>query len=484
MIEINHVSFRHNEAEQDSVIDLSLCIPDGQCVLLCGESGSGKTTVTRLVNGLIPHYYEGQMTGSVTVNGINVTERELYETAKYVGSVFQNPRSQFFCVDTTSEIAFGCENMGLPEDEIRGRIERVAEEAKITDLLARSIFALSGGEKQKVACASVSALQPDIFVLDEPTSNLDMEAIADLKKILLKWKADGKTIVVAEHRLSWLVDICDRVIYMKDGQIQRDISMEEFRRFSPAQLRKMGLRSLSADNAAPMMEAESAADSIELQNFCFAYDDADAIHIPHLELPKGGIIAVVGHNGAGKSTFCRCLCGLEKKFKGYAIMDGKKLERKQLLKGCYMVMQDVNHQLFCESVEEEVQLGMDEENTAAVQKVLEDLDLSELCQRHPMSLSGGQKQRVAIASAMLANKSILIFDEPTSGLDQRHMEQTAGLLSSLKGKKTVLVITHDPELICRCCTHVLHIEAGSVKELYPINNEGVLKLEEFFRPGM
>lgn len=144
-------------------------------------------------------------------------------------------------------------------------------------------------------------------------------------------------------------------------------------------------------------------------------------------------------------------------------------------------MQDVNHQLFCETVEDEVQLGMAEENESLVHSVLKELDLSELRDRHPMSLSGGQKQRVAIASAMLAEKSVLIFDEPTSGLDQRHMEQTAKLISSLQGKKTVLIITHDPDLVLRCCTHVLHIEKGNMSDFYPLDPQNRHRIADFFR---
>ena len=462
MIEIKKVSFQHENAEKPSLKNVSLTIAEGECVLLCGESGSGKTTVTRLINGLIPHFYEGKMEGCAMVNGLNVTEAELYDTARIVGSVFQNPHSQFFCVDTTSELAFGCENLGMPEDEILSRVDEAAKELNIEKLLGRSIFELSGGEKQKISCASVSALRPEMMVLDESTSNLDVHAIEELKQTLLGWKAAGKTIVIAEHRLSWLRDLCDRVICMKDGQVAFDLSMQAFAQYSTEQLHQMGLRSLCNENIASVQNSVPETETMQLQNFCFSYDGTPVLNIPHLSLPLDGIIALVGPNGAGKSTFSRCLCGLEKKFKGQVRINGQLWKNRQLLKNCYMVMQDVNHQLFCETVADEVQLGMRSENSSDVERVLEMLDLSHLRERHPMSLSGGQKQRVAIASAILAGKEILIFDEPTSGLDFRHMEQTAALLSSLKGNQTVLIVTHDPELIQRCCDHIVCIENGTV----------------------
>lgn len=164
MIRIDHVTFSYGEENENAggVHDINLTVEDGQCVVLCGESGSGKTTITRLINGLIPHYYEGKMNGEVWVNGAKVSEQPLYNTAKTVGSVFQNPRSQFFNVDTTSEITFGCENLGQPEQSIRERLDKTIRDFRLEKLMGRNIFHLSGGEKQKIACAGVSIMEPDV----------------------------------------------------------------------------------------------------------------------------------------------------------------------------------------------------------------------------------------------------------------------------------------------------------------------------------
>ena len=472
IIQISNVSFQYENSEKGALHDVSLTVEPGECILLCGESGCGKTTITRLLNGLIPHFYEGTLNGMVEVCGLKIQEEELYTIAEKVGSVFQNPRSQFFCLDTTSEVAFGCENMGLSEDEIKQRIAKVTRELKMENLMGRNIFKLSGGEKQRVACASVSAMQPEIFVLDEPTSNMDLDAIEELKKTLLFWKKQGKTIVITEHRLYWLKYICDRVIYMEEGHIVSDLPMKTFVTFSEDRIKAMGLRGLSLSQPEFPEKPEKSGKTITFKNYHFNYEKEEVLHMSDVTVPAESIIAVTGHNGAGKSTFLRCLCGLEKKFKGHTVLDDANLSGRQMLKNCYMVMQDVNHQLFCETVEEEIQLGMAEEKADKVSDLLRELDLAGFRERHPMSLSGGQKQRVAIASAVLAEKSVLIFDEPTSGLDYKHMRQTAGLFQRLKErKKTMFIITHDPELIVMCCTHVLHIEHGEVQEFYPLTRE-------------
>lgn len=333
MIEFQNVTFTYHSTERESgVYNLNLTIPDGQVVLLCGESGCGKTTLTRLINGLTPEYYEGKLNGVVLVNGKDTVKTPLYELSKTVGSVFQNPRSQFFNVDTTGEIAFGCENIGLPKEEIYRRIGQVTGELKIQKLLDRSLFALSGGEKQKIACASVSAMEPDIFVLDEPSSNLDVATIADLKQVVAKWKAMGKTVIVAEHRLYYLMDIADRVIYLKNGRIEQDMSAAAFGRLGVEQLQSMGLRSLHPANFSKVPATSLGSGSIEIRNFLFSYGKMEAMNIPQLSVPQGAIVGILGDNGAGKTTFAKCLCGLEKSAKVRCRSGRKRLVQNSALK--------------------------------------------------------------------------------------------------------------------------------------------------------
>ena len=497
MIYFDNVSF-HYGGEQgtgEGVDNLKLEIGDGEFVVLCGTSGCGKTTITRLINGLAPHFYEGIMEGEVWIDGnenkLSVTKAELSETAAFVGSVFQNPKSQFFNIDTTGELAFGCENRAMEREEIARRLEKTKKELQLENLLGRNIFELSGGEKQQIACGSVYATDPLYYVMDEPSSNLDRKAINRLHAILHSVKENGKTVVISEHRLYYLMDLADRFLYVEDGRIAKEFSREEMKNLSEEELEKLGLRCTDLKRlrrekrkaADPGKESEkkhlSAKPALEGLDLCCTRGNTRIVDIERLAIPVNSVVALIGDNGSGKSTLAEGLCGVSP-MDGSVAFDGTYLTAKQRTKKSFMVMQDVNRQLFLDNVRDEVMLNTKATKDEAA-KLLGELGLGECLERHPASLSGGQKQRVAIACALLAEKEIVFYDEPTSGLDRRGMERFAEILKSTGAQiKTSVIITHDPELILKCCTHVAHVENGRLLAVYPLDEEGMERLMYYF----
>ena len=465
MVELKNVSFRYGAGNVEctyasSLKNIDLTVKTGECVLLTGPSGCGKTTILRLINGLIPHFYSGALSGDIFIDGDSVKDRELYDTALIIGTVFQNPRTQFYNVDTTGELAFGCENRGLPEQEIYTRIDRTVAHFRMASLMDRNIFRLSDGEKQKIACASVNVSEPKIILLDEPSANLDYTATLMLRELILRWKAEGKTIIAAEHRIAYLWDIIDRAVVLRDGEIVGEFTRSGKEELTQNQLTQMGLRTTVMESPAEMqMDSFREGDRpITLRNFHFAYhgEKKNIVDIPILQIAAGQITAIVGANGAGKTSFLNCLCGLEKRCKGTLEYEGKLYDSKSRKKLCFMVMQDTGNQLFTESVLDEVLISLkkgtaNEKETAM--EIIRNLDLADFADRHPQSLSGGQKQRLAIACALASGRELLLLDEPTSGLDYAHMKETAELLEKLRSMgTTILVVTHDSELIRSCCT--------------------------------
>lgn len=488
MIHIQNVSFTYEQADTPSLKNINLSVKTGECVLLCGKSGCGKTTLIRLLCGMLPDFYNGVFTGSVSVKGIDPVTAPMYEIAKTVGTVFQNPRTQFYTVNTTSEIAFGCENFGMEPKLIRDRVYETADALHINSLLDRNIFQLSGGEKQKIAFASIYAVNPDIYVLDEPSSNLDNHAINELRSMLQFLKAHGKTIVIAEHRIRYLKELADRAVYMKEGQIEKEYTMQELDSMSIAERMETGIRPVSLGGFSSIIkeQSESTGDiggnaSIQLKDVCFSYTKykgQPSLTIPEACFPAGTVIAVTGNNGAGKSTLVSMIGGLLKNKKGTIRINGNIQSAKERLFVSYMVMQEVNHQLFTDSVKEEIVLGVKNPDEGALNAVLTKMDIERLKDRHPMTLSGGQKQRVAIAAAVFCKKKILIFDEPTSGLDFFHMMQTAELIKTLKADDTyIFVITHDYELIAAACDIAVEVKNGRIESQYVLNTSGFERLQ-------
>ena len=389
--------------------DINLEIQDGEFVLICGESGCGKTTMTKLINGLIPHFVRDvSVDGTITVCGKNVAEMPMYEIAELVGSVFQNPRTQFFYTNSNAEMAFGLENRGVEPEYIRKRIKNTINELDIEKLEDRDVFSMSGGEKQLLAFASVYAMNPQIYVLDEPSANLDIAAMEKLSERMKVIKEKGHTVVVAEHRLAWIQKFADRIIYMKEGRIEQEFTSDEFKALSDLKRRQMGLRSIVPEQIQiPEITGNSEDAVLQIYNLSCKRKKQMIFQNISLSARAGDIIGITGKNGAGKSTFCNCLCGLLKPKGGEILYQGKKLSEKARTKLFGMVMQEVNHQLFSDSVKNECLLANEEASEQEIRELLEKFDLEEYAEYHPMILSGGQRQRLAICQAVMGEKSCL-----------------------------------------------------------------------------
>jgi energy-coupling factor transporter ATP-binding protein EcfA2 len=357
---LEKVNFSYDSVEEQ-VKDVSLTIRQGEFIVLTGVSGCGKTSLTRLMNGLIPHFYEGKLSGDIFLLGRNTRDIQPWEFGQVVGSIFQDPRSQFFASIVEDEIAFGCENYGIPAAEIESRLREAAQAIGVEALLQSNLSTISNGERQKVAVAAVRAMRPPVYVMDEPSANLDADATQYLKRILTQLKDEGHTIVVAEHRLLYLMDLADRILYMQDGCITKEFVPQELRELKPSELASLGLRSPvppsgnRGQNNLPQDSAEViSAAGIQKQ---VGREKQPLLRDASFSLRGGEVVALTGRNGAGKTTLARILCGLTREQGGKVLFGGKPVKTRQRAQHAWFVMQDTDAQLFMDSVLSEVLLG-------------------------------------------------------------------------------------------------------------------------------
>jgi len=463
-INSENTSFRFLHTDDTFLKSIDLKVSPGECILICGKSGSGKTTFSRLLNGISPNYIEGDLNGQIETLGLVAGKADIEDYVPIVGSVFQNPKTQHFATNTTYELAFAPENIGESPDQIYKRINEVSEELDIKNLLNRDIFKLSGGQKQQIAMAAANTLRPKVLILDEVTSNLDQNAVEKIKKMIKQKKEQGVTIILTEHRLAWTKGLVDRYVLFENGKLVQEWKSDEFNQLTNHELRQKGLRAMDlSKKRKKLLEKEqknvNCQDSYLLQaeNLSIGYEKKTPILANRtIGLSQNKITGIIGPNGIGKTTLANTLTGLLKPLAGKILWHGQTVSPKELVKKSFLVMQDANYQLFSESVSAEVLLNA--KYPEQKDQILEKLNLSGLEERHPMSLSGGQKQRVAIASAILSGKELIIFDEPTSGLDYVNMQHFGELLNMLKETDVIIaIITHDVELSADWCDEVINL---------------------------
>lgn len=484
-VQLEGVSYTYPGAAEPTLRSVSLEVPAGQCVVVTGPSGCGKTTLSRLVNGLVPHVYAGEVTGRVLVGGAEVAAWAPDELGVRVGSVFQDPRSQFVNLDVASEIAFGCENLGLPRAEIVERVEEAAAALGIRPLLDRSIEELSGGQKQAVILASALAMRPAVFVLDEPTASLDTASMMRLAEVVAALKAQGKTVIVSEHRLWWLHGVADRMVLMEEGTVVGDWDAASYGALPRAERAALGMRAWTVAEmeeemaarveVAPAASVEgspapatgaAAAEGLAAQSLTVAFRrNPPVLEGLSLAVAPGRVLGIVGRNGAGKTTLLRCLSGLTRERAGSVALDGRALAARERPGTVHLVMQEPGYQLFADSARAELRLP-----DAEADELLAAFGLAACAERHPLSLSGGERQRLAIAAGIAQGARALVLDEPTSGLDRANMERVAAALRRVAAAGVaVALVTHDYEFLCAVCDEVAEVESGRVSARYDLD---------------
>ncbi len=468
-------AFQYAEEQRAALQKISGSIPAGRCVVLCGGSGCGKSTLLRCLNGLIPQFYEGELKGFCRLNGQDTAGMSIGEIGELAVSVFQDPRSQFFTVNSSNEVAFGLENHGLPQEEIRQRVDEAFRVFHLERLKDRNVYELSSGERQLVSILSAWAMDTDIFLLDEPTANLDFAATQQLKSILLTLKKQGKTLLLSEHRLYYLADIADEYWVMADGEIKGKYTAEEAKAFSPEQRKALSLRTLDlAGIAVPEKPQPPETTALSLSDVRYTYGRKAGATLSGVSLSVRGheIVGLVGANGCGKTTLGKLIAGLYKPSSGQISLFGRAQRPKRLQSQVLFIMQEAEFQFFTNSVLHELQYGhaVTPEFTAKAEALLKSMDMWECRDRHPFALSGGQMQRLTLMMAYLSDKPIVVLDEPTAGQDAESLERCAALIREMRKEKTVLIITHDLELIASACDRCIGLSGGQVEREFPVQS--------------
>ena len=476
------LNFCYEGENQSALQDVKGTVPPGKCIVLCGDSGCGKTTLLRCMNHLIPTFYEGSLKGYCRMKGQDINALSIGETGKLAASVFQDPRSHFFTVNSSTEVAFGLENHGVTQEKMKRRVEKAFAVFHLEKLKDRNVYELSSGERQLVSILAAWAMDTEILLLDEPTANLDFAAINQLREVLLSLKQQGKTLIISEHRLHYLTDIADEYWVMAQGEIREKRTAQELLALSDEQLSRLSLRTTNLAHLTLQVKqpispcSETAVLSIRDVGFSYRRNESEILRHCFMEVHTGEVVGLIGSNGSGKTTLGKIVSGLLRADHGEINYNGKPANTRVLRKNSLFIMQEAEFQFFTNSVINELKYGHKDtpEICAEIERLLKRFGMWEYRNRHPFSLSGGQMQKLTLMLACLSSKPIIILDEPTAGLDAKSLKSCVALIQEMQKKKMILIITHDLELISQVCNRCICLSKGSIEQEFFLRDNASL----------
>jgi len=510
-IKFNQVSFTYAGSETPALDEINLEIKSGEIVLITGPAGSGKTTLCSCINGLIPHYHEGELTGQVTIGTYDTKNVRVGGLASIVGMVFQDPESQLVTNSVADEVAFGPENFGIPREKINIRVMKALKATRMTGYDDREPHTLSGGEQQACVIAATYSMHPEIYVLDEPLANLDPQGRGKVLQLVTDIaKEFGKTMVIVEHALEEILPFVDRVLILDKGKIIRDGTVEDVLKagdiksvFKRPDITRLA-SSLNIQNNPLKPEAlikeiqhlykphkiKKKFDKehnngrqetvVQLDHVTHSYEKGvDALFDASLTIHQGEFVALLGRNGSGKTTLVSHLIGLLQPSKGKVTVVGFDVATTPthiLAKDVGFCFQNPNHQIVSFNVQDEMTFGLKAhgvdptEYDQRIKKALQIVDMEEYGDAEMFDLGKGQKQRIALASVLTLEPKFLVIDEPTTGQDPEMTDDIFEIIRSLnKSGTTVLVITHKVDYAAMYADRAIVLNHGRVAFDGPID---------------
>lgn len=458
MIHIEKLNYRYRDGKQYALRDVNLVIEAGGFVVITGPSGCGKSTLALAIGGYLFRQFDGEVDGSIIIDGMNVRQTQIHDVAETVGLVQQNPEAQFCTLTVRDEIAFGLENRRLAPDMILERMSWALSIVGAGHLTERSLATLSGGEKQKIAIAAMMATKPKVIIFDEPTSNLDPTATTEVFDVIDSLrKQSGITVMVIEHKVDALLRFNPRVIVMEEGHIIHDRT-------------RLEMKHKDYINQPAVHYPEYSTLCIDVQNLCAGFNGLPVLHDLSFRVKAGEFISIMGDNGSGKTTLLHCLLGLHQPGAGRVeVMGGdtRKTPVSLLAQSVGFIFQNPDHQLFTDSVWEEAIFAprnfgkLDKTTEDRVDELLNRCGLSDRRLDHPYRLSYGQKRRLNLISVLSYMPQLLLLDEVLIGQDPENAAFILDLLMEhVAGGGCVILVNHAPRITIRYTSRILFLSEG------------------------